>query len=321
MKTYYINLDKPSQERWTEVINDHKQECLNIFNKIENEFMDSSLITTISKNLALTTVATYRAFNSVMYDEELTSIADLLGISVNKLILGQLIYEMFAMCTSTVFQCQGKTLHFRTMDWGLPDLKKVTVELIFVKNKMQIFSATSWAGYVGIMTAMVPYKYTVALNYRRSNGTLFDNVSKALQLKWPIGYLIRYILENEYDFDNTKKIFKEAELISPCYITLGHPNGQSCIIVRDPNNCVTVIENNYVCQTNIDPNCCDSNKSILYSIARRNKVDEIISSKVTIWNTFDDILKDMLVFPILNEETIYTAIMNLTDNIHFSEIV
>lgn len=321
MKTYYIDLDLPPQQRWTEVINDHKQECLDIFNKIENEFMDSSVITTISKNLALSTIATYRAFNSVMYDEELTSVANILGISVNKLILGQLIYEMFAMCTSTVFKCRDKILHFRTMDWGLPDLKKVTVNLIFVKHRVQIFTATSWAGYVGIMTAMAPGNYTVSLNYRRSNGTLIDNISKALQLKWPIGYLIRYILENEYSFYDAKKIFKEAELISPCYITLGHYTDQTCIIVRDPYNCVSVIENSFVCQTNIDPGCNDSNKDILYSINRRNKINEIITQKVHTWNTFDDILIDMLIHPILNEETVYVTIMNLTDNIHYSEII
>jgi len=64
-------------------------------------------------------------WGSALYVKELEGIAKVLGVNVNKLILGQLMYEMFAACTSTAFKFGENNCHFRSMDWGMDYLKKV----------------------------------------------------------------------------------------------------------------------------------------------------------------------------------------------------
>jgi len=48
IKNYTIDLDLPPEKRWIKVIKDHKEECMTVYNKID-EMMDSSVITNMGK--------------------------------------------------------------------------------------------------------------------------------------------------------------------------------------------------------------------------------------------------------------------------------
>ena len=198
------------------------------------------------------------------------------------------------------------------MDWDMDILKKVTVNLVFKKDNQVLFGATSWVGYVGIMTGMISGQYTVALNYRRSNGSLFDNFMRTLAQKWPIGYLIRYVLENGYSLGQALDMFKHTLLIAPCYITLSDSQNKCYNIIRDHDKLINyIVSNDWICQTNNDPGCHDINKNILWSIERRDKVNDIILKESQNWNSYEDIMKSFLVNPILNEETVYCVLMGV----------
>jgi len=199
------------------------------------------------------------------------------------------------------------------------------VNLTFVKNKKEIFKATSWAGYVGIMTGMIVgekiSKYSVSLNYRRSDGTLLGNVQRAMALKWPIGYLIREVLECGYTYQHAKKVFKTYQLISPCYVTMCNQDGASCIIVRNPDSCVKLINSRkHVCQTNIDPDCNDPYKNIMYSIERRGLVNNIISNDSSKWKSYSDVVESFSQYPIINDITIYCVLMDPKNGLYLSFI-
>ena len=51
----------------------------------------------------------------------------------------------------------------------------------FQKNNQTIFKATTWIGYVGVLTGMrVQNGYSVSVNFRNTGGNLTTNLKTAL---------------------------------------------------------------------------------------------------------------------------------------------
>jgi hypothetical protein len=66
----------------------------------------------------------------VYYSSELKAIAALSDVPLGELVLMNLGYELFAACTSIVVEDKnGLPLHCRSMDWDLPCLKDMTLEV------------------------------------------------------------------------------------------------------------------------------------------------------------------------------------------------
>lgn len=216
---------------------------------------------------------------------------------------------MSSACTSTVFKHGDRNLHYRTMDWEMDHLRDLTVEVDFVKDNVLIYKGVTWVGYVGLMTGISSERYSVALNYRRSDGSILGNLCRTLSQKWPVGYIIRDIMEEKCNRKQAESILTNAKLISPCYITLCHED-KSCVIIRDPDECVDKYHGDTLVQTNIDPECYDENKDILWSIERRDKVNNIIANDIQKCQTDDDIFNTFNVFPVSNPTTIYTTLMD-----------
>lgn len=303
VKRYALNLDDPKSERWNQIIDKYKDYFPKVLEEIDN-ILDE--VGVISKNAILATVSVYEKLEMFMYKEELRSISKRANIPLNKLILMQLCYEMFSACTSVGFKFKERNVHFRTMDWDMPFLKYMTIEVEFIKNGKTLFIAPTFVGYVGIFTAIAKNKYSIALNYRRSNGTLLGNVQKALRMIWPAGYLLRNVMEKEYDIDTLIDVLCKTELISPCYITIVSPINDIIVLVRDSKKLVEKkTDDNYLIQTNIDSL---SNLNILYSDERIEFAKNVIQNMKC--ESYYDILKDFFLFPIINEETIYVSIMD-----------
>jgi hypothetical protein len=111
-------------------------------------------------------------------------------------------------------------------------------------------------------------------------------------------------------FLKQKKLFEEAQLISPCYITLCPTKGDPYVIVRDCDKLVKVkgIDPKY--DLLVQTNCDDMNdvNDIMWSKERIKKVHKIMHLKHE-WTSFQAILKEFDVKPIMNNHTIYTTIM------------
>ncbi len=55
------------------------------------------------------------------------------------------------------------------------------LDVDFQKNDQTIFKATTWVGYVGILTGMrVQDGYSVSVNFRHAGGALTTNIKTAL---------------------------------------------------------------------------------------------------------------------------------------------
>lgn len=304
-KQYIIDLDLPPNQRWTQLFNDHKQQCLNAVKELD-KIVSGSMLGRIVAFTAENIAYLYGMAGRALYIEEIRANAELMGISVGKAILFQLVYEMSAMCTSIGSTVNGEMIHYRTMDWDMQFLKDLTVSLEFTRKGKTLFHAVSWVGYIGILTAMVPGKYSLSINFRQTGTSLLSNVTRLMAEYYPIGYLCREILESDYSVDEAINRLKTEELVAPCYITICRPDSVM-VIARDRSAIANLrLSNSHCIQTNRDYGQVGG-ENILYSLERYELADKVISTFKG--DKYEDLVKVLSVKPIINEETIYITVM------------
>lgn len=304
IKFYDFDLDLSCDKRWGPIFDTFVEKIPSLRENLRHILSQFGLATTLVKPLYNMT-----SENSILFYDEICYIAKRMDMDPYEILLMQLVYETSSACTAAVLNVGGKEFFFRTMDWPMMFLKDITIGLNVIRGGKTIGKVTTWAGYTGFLTATnTTDNYTITINYRRTQEisltSLVKNLYRTMAMKWPIGYLVRYVIQNNLSKFQVEsgKILENSELISPCYITLYSP-GNTTIITRDCDKAVSV-RNTELVQTN-----CDWNKTepdILWSIARRNAIGEaqkLLSDKKDI--SSKDVLKILLKHPILNEETVY----------------
>ncbi len=319
--SFVINLNKKGKDRWTEVITHFRSDCILAIERLEG-LLTSSPIGKVVLAMAERMLAQYTAGGEtkMMYRSEIKAIAEMLGVSMQKVLMVQLCYEMHACCTAIVVNVGGMfssecdfshtRFFYRTMDWPMDFLKKLTCRLTFEKHGRTLYTAISWAGYIGVLTGMSE-NYGLAVNFRRSDGNLLKNATRAVEMCWPVGYLCRSLLAKGLSYKEMENALKTAPLISPCYFTLCSAI-DSCVIAREPDSTVDYFSELPLIQTNKDRRGDDNN--ILYSRQREALAREIIDRSGTTWKGMDDIVAAFNVFPIVNHDTVYVCCMCPEEN-------
>ena len=314
MKTYNISLDLPPSDRWTQIIEDYKDLILQMYDIVKVSISPTySTLLTAANKLGL-----------VYYSEEISSIADRLGLSVGEVILINLVYEAYSCCTSMIIKgtnASSSPIHMRSMDWELPILKDLTINVNFYKSNKLIYKSTTWAGYVGALTVMKPHAFSISINYRRSeDGTILQNLYSAVMRGWPVGFLLRETMETVDDYNTAVECLSYSKLIAPCYfIIAGSKANEGTIITRDRNSHINLVtlqddpDKDYIIQTNIDhwrlhdPTA----DNIVWSRQRIKLVKKFFKNHnhnqdnlkmEDIWELYDT-------FPVKNEETVYVTCM------------
>ena len=307
---YIINLDLEEKLRWKDIIDSNKEKIEKIKPKLVE--LINNLVGNF-EHILIPLVNTFYLSNLIMYKEELNYLADVTGLTFTQILTLQLCYEACACCTSVITNVNEEKIFFRTMDWPYDFLKELTIDIEFRKNDSTIFYATSWIGYVGILTATIPKKYSLAINFRSENNLTFNkilqNLNRLINMYWPTGYLIRYICENSLDEIDMNSQIVNCKSVSPFYLTVLNGLGESYVINSSPSNEITFSPKTqkYTIQTNCDFDKFEPN--ILYSVERRKMVKELIKSKSNNFNSIDDLIKSLYKFPVLNDETIYLCLM------------
>lgn len=255
----------------------------------------------------------------VYYGAELTAISKKSGLDLGRLVLLQLVYEASTACTSVVVSDSKETPHhIRTMDWDMDFMKldPFTIEIDFQKGGKTCFVCTSWAGYVGVLTGMKPFGWSVSVNFRATvGGSFWTNVQKAFGGGWPVGFLVRDALEYENTFSEAKARLTDSVLIAPCYLTMaGTLEKEGALLTRSvkvtENPLVLDNEKGFLVQANMDHWTEEENQDIMDSRERRNLMARMLSSKKkdcddiqeTLWNYMSQ-------SPICNSITIYATYM------------
>lgn len=126
-----------------------------------------------------------RLFLRGVYDKEeqaeLKGISKATGVKMYLLVCFNVLLDLLMGCSSggaAVGAAKGsKMVHFRTLDWGMPSLRRVIVRLDFVlREGGPVFaSSITYAGYVGVLTG-VREGLSMSLNFRPNridNGRLW----------------------------------------------------------------------------------------------------------------------------------------------------
>ncbi len=130
----------------------------------------------------------------------------------------------------------------RTLDWFYAGLGS-TMMVVLQHGPAGHFLSLTWPGFVGVLTAMAPGRFAVALNQppltRRSGLRAFD----WLLDRWAVGrsralppsHLLRRVCEACTDYDSARRMLTETEVCLPVFYTLvGAAPNEGCVIERTP---------------------------------------------------------------------------------------
>ena len=260
---YIINLDLPPEERWAHIVPIYNDTIMDVINTAYKElpWVFSRTIKYLAK----------KYFDEIPedigdYGKEMIGISNYSGINLYEIVLYNIFYEVFSLCTSVVTNNihHDTIIHARNLDFGVlmegivPLLKKITISVSFTKNGKVVYRAHTFAGFVGIFTGMKPYKYSITINQRFAINGGFLGIMKWFRTKSPHwnSLIVRTLLEGDYDYNYVVDKLSTVELVAPVYYIVGGiKKDEGALITRDRYyNLMPIFLNSskYVFQTNHD---------------------------------------------------------------------
>eukprot|EP00753_Platysulcus_tardus_P010836 PLAT3099.1.p1 GENE.PLAT3099.1~~PLAT3099.1.p1 ORF type:complete len:574 (-),score=160.51 PLAT3099.1:77-1798(-) len=321
---FIIDLDDEPEERWTEVVEAFKDQ-LQVAAELVSELVGTGWVARMATGFMSRLVK----WGAVMFHRELSGIAALADVPVGKLALLQIAYEAFAFCTSVVVDGpDGFPLHIRTMDWDMEELKALTIEVEFRQRDRPLFTATSWAGYVGVLTGMRHGAYALSINYRRTGRDplkgLLTNLWRGAKADWPTGFLNRVVLEEDATYDAAVASLAASSLMAPVYIIVsGTRAGEGVVLSRnrsDEDQRWTLAEDGAIVQPNMDAWSEAADEDICSSLFRRALVraclDTILPEEMTA-----QLLWSIMRLPVvLADDNVYTVFMSAAISVYTSQV-
>ncbi|PWA27234.1 hypothetical protein CCH79_00013875 [Gambusia affinis] len=315
---YTIDLDLPPSKRWTALITDKKTELAGMIQAIRdlaNAFVPSGrLIELIDITLPLMADTLPSPFG-----EEIKGIAAASGVPLGEVVLFNIFYEVFTVCTSVVAQDQKGDWDIKNKSWTISEkLKPLVVNLDFRRNNKTVFKSTNFAGYVGMLTGIKPHVFTLTMNERFSLDGGYIGI-----LEWIMGqrdgmwmsFLTRSVLENANSYKEAQNRLALTKMLAPAYFILGgNQTGEGCIITRSRELSIDVLSIDvkldrwYVLETNYDhwkePFFLDDRRTP--AMKCMNKTTQANISVKTLY----DVLSTK---PVLNKLTTYTTLMQVSE--------
>lgn len=240
-KRYTINLDLPPLERWAEVTRDYSAELPLLLQAIKQ------MVPPVAVDLADIIGDGIEKYIPYPYNEELLGIKqNVKGIGLGEVVLGNIVYEVTAFghgnskaCTSIVAEAENGTIyHGRNLDYSFTDvLRNMTIICDFQSNGTTLYTGTTFAGYVGLLTGQKPHGFTISLD-ERDQGDWWMNALEALVAGTHgiTSFFIRDTLGNP-DMDFEKAVYalaNEQAFIAPSYLIVGGMGPrQGAVITRD----------------------------------------------------------------------------------------
>uniref|UniRef100_A0A7N6AHY9 Acid ceramidase n=1 Tax=Anabas testudineus TaxID=64144 RepID=A0A7N6AHY9_ANATE len=322
---YTVDLDLPPSKRWTPLITDKKTDLVNMIQAIRdlaNAFVPSG------KLIELVDITLPLMVNTLPYpfNEEIKGISTDSGVPLGEVVLFNIFYEVFTVCTSIVAEDnKGNLVHGRNLDFGLflgwdvknkswtisEKLKPLVVNLDFKRKNQTVFKSTNFAGYVGMLTGIKPHTFTLTMNERFSLDGGYIGI-----LEWIMGqrdgmwmsFLTRSVLENANSYEEAKKHLAQTKMLAPAYFILGgNQTQQGCIITRS-REIDLKLGRWYVLETNYDhweePFFLDDRRTP--AMKCMNQTTQANMSLKTMY----DVLSTK---PVLNKLTTYTTLMQVSE--------
>lgn len=266
------------------------------------------------------------------FRDEIVGISNMTGIPLGEVTLYNIFYEIFTVCTSIVAEdTNGVLYHARNLDFGLflgwdlandtwlitEYLRPAIVNVRYLKGGKPLFMSTNFAGYVGILTALKPGRFSLTMNERfNADGGyigIIEWILGARSAVW-MGFLTRNVMETADSYDEAKQMLTGTKMLAPAYFILGgNSTMQGCVITRSRAEAIDVWERSsvanhtwYLLQTNYDhwkpPFVLDD---------RRTPGNKCMMAKGQAVMGFKEIFNVLSSIPVLNKLTTYTALMRV----------
>jgi len=323
LPTYTINLDLPPSERLKQICSVPKfqQNAQYLYNIV------TQILPGGGKNIEYVGEA-LNYFFPKDYAAEIQGCSSVIGVPYGWLTLFNLGYEVSDACTSIVAQTvDGKILHARNMDfWEGMGFTNTLKELAFVadyqKGGKTVFLATTFAGYVGVLSAMKPKAFSLTIDtrfYPDGISELFYEIVAAITEKNAslVSFLSRDVFINENDFKAALDNLSNGTLIADVYyIMAGMKPGEGVVISRNRENAADIWMLDadhgrwYEVQTNYDhweeppwfDNRIDPANDAMNAVGRKNL-------------TLDNMFKVITTKPVFNIQTTYSILAVPSDSI------
>jgi len=332
---YTIDLDTPPIDRWTQVATAYQAEIAEMIDVIKNltkPFFHGKLINWVDTHM--------NSWDNKLpqpYSDEIKGIANAVNLPLGEMVLYNIFYEIFTVCTSIVAQDPtGKLYHARNLDFGLfmgwdPEthdwiltnkLRKSVINLSWVKNGKEVFKTVNFAGFIGVYNGVKAKAFTVTANERFNIQGGYVGI-----INWLLGigpttqwmtWLVRETLEQAANFSQAQEMLSNTPLMSPVYYILGGTkSGEGCIITRSLEKAVNTLCMNltqpngwYVLETNYD-----NWEAPLYLDDRRTPGNECMQKLGQSGVGFSGIFNVLSSKTNLNKLTAYTVLMQVDDDL------
>jgi acid ceramidase len=274
---YTINLDDPPETRWNEVSKAYATNIttlIGVIKEVVGALFGPKLIEWVDSDMG--------AWDKKLpepYATEIASIANITGINLGEIVLYNIFYEVFTVCTSIVAQDNNdKLYHARNLDFGLflgwdvktndwavtEKLRDIIININWTRGGQTVYKSVNFAGYIGIYNGVKQNGFTITANERFGlNGGylgiiqwLMDNSTASL-----MSLLVRETFETVDNYQDAVMKLSTTPIMAPVYYIVGGKNsGEGSIIVRARSGVDGVTNLNltdtngwYVLETNYDP--------------------------------------------------------------------
>jgi acid ceramidase len=331
VETFVINLDLPAEKRWTEIAKAKGPEIVYLIAGLKEFVLDWSKAAEAIIHFVDTKGGSLDNTLPYPFNAELKGFANDSGINLGELILYNLFYEFFTVCTSIVAEDQNGVLyHARNLDFGLflgwdianttwaitERLRPLILNLDWQRGGKTVFKSVNFAGYIGILTAVKPNLFSMTMNERFNIDGGYIGI-----IKWLLGdhnetwmsFLTRSVMENSTSYLEAKGQLEKTVMLAPAYFILGgNSSGQGSVITRARNAAVDVWEMPkaygwYILETNYD-----HWKAPLIVDDRRTPAVKCMNETGQQAVNFPGLFNVLSSQPVLNKLTTYTALMKVS---------
>ncbi|CAF0736729.1 unnamed protein product [Didymodactylos carnosus] len=330
--TYVVDLDEPAHQRWASIAAMYKVQIKDLVDYIKVFVLKISPKLQFLIDLVDTKLPEMADTFPSPYGDEIKGISEASGINLGEVVLYNVFYEIFTLCTSIVAQDEnGKMYHGRNLDFGLllgwdfandtwalsEKLRPLILQVNFTQNGQVLYKTTTFAGYVGIITGIKPNHFSITMNerYGIQGGYigLIEWIFNINRQQSFVTFAMRDMLATADTFASAVEYLSKTPLLAPCYYILAGPEaGQGVIITRSRKNAdnITLLGKDnswFLIQTNYDhwkkPPFYDDRVTPATNCMNKYGAQNV---------TFPSLFNVFSSRPVLNKLTVYTALMELS---------
>lgn len=332
--TYQINLSLPPELRYCKIARDYVGQIHELTTLFTEVIASSGLSVSVVRFFCRLLL---RRLSNSEETAELRGISKAINIDMYLLVAFNTFLDLFMGCSSggaKVSDNKGDTkmLHFRTLDWGMDQLRKVVVKLEYVKHGEVIGTSISYVGFVGILTA-VRKDLSISLNFRpnRNSSSTWSNIRYYSHLlmvlsgfKPALPSILRSTFFSTPEMPLEERTLRLARISSTvAYFTLSDGNS-TVVLEKDLHSAQVTASGTFVAVTNHDTCYEDQSVSrnvfqdqfsrefIAESRERKRKLCSLHQKAARKSNGVkdEDVNKWMKTYPVLNECTHFACVMD-----------